>query len=101
MIKNVALSAVMTASLLLCGQASAITCKGMTEESCTNSNNSCYWVNGYQRSDGVQVKAHCRTKSVKKSLGDSASTTDKSKAKADKPVSDAAKKNTPATKKAS
>ncbi len=46
---------------------SASACKGLDNAAC-GSNSACSWVEGYQRKDGRQVKAFCRTKpSFKKS----------------------------------
>mgnify|MGYP005994050215 FL=1 len=48
----------------------ASACKGQADTSC-NQNDSCYWVTGYKRSDGVNVKGHCRAK-PQSSIKDSA-----------------------------
>lgn len=40
-------------------------CKGLSKTQCT-SDNSCSWVNGYKRKDGVKVKSFCRTSAKKK-----------------------------------
>lgn len=40
----------------------ASACKGKAENLC-GKDNSCYWVSGYTRTNGTNVKAHCRTKS--------------------------------------
>ena len=51
-----------TFTLLTGSQAfAASACKGQIETVC-NQNNSCYWVTGYKRSDGANVKGHCRGK---------------------------------------
>jgi hypothetical protein len=50
----------------------ASACKGQPDAAC-GQNDSCYWVTGYQRSDGANVKSHCRTK-PQSSLKDSAKT---------------------------
>jgi hypothetical protein len=42
-------------------------CRQLEEDSCKSSA-SCSWVNGYQRSDGRQVKAYCRTRTGKQKL---------------------------------
>lgn len=39
----------------------ASACKGQTDTAC-NQNNSCYWVSEFKRSDGANVKGHCRAK---------------------------------------
>ena len=77
MMKKITLSLALASTLILSGHASAQSCKGMSESSCSSNSNSCYWVKGYKRSDGVQVKAHCRTKAKKKSLSDAAKTSSK------------------------
>lgn len=48
----------------------ASACKGQTDAAC-GQNDSCYWVTGYKRSDGANVKGHCRAK-PQSSLKDSA-----------------------------
>lgn len=51
-----------TFTLLTGSQAfAASACKGQTDTAC-NQNDSCYWVTGYKRSDGANVKGHCRAK---------------------------------------
>jgi len=35
-------------------------CKGLAESACTT-DDSCRWIGTYERSDGRQVSAHCRT----------------------------------------
>lgn len=80
---------IVTFALLAGPQAfAASACKGQTNSAC-NQNNSCYWVAGYKRSDGANVKSHCRAK-PKASLKDStqkktnkASTTAVNKSNAD------------------
>ena len=53
---------VITFTLLTGSQAfAASACKGQTDTVC-NQNDSCYWVTGYKRSDGANVKGHCRAK---------------------------------------
>jgi hypothetical protein len=67
---------IVTFALLTGPQAfAASACKGQTNNAC-NQNNSCYWVAGYKRSDGANVKSHCRAK-PKSSLKDSAQKTTK------------------------
>ena len=43
----------------------ASACKGLDTKGCS-SNSSCRWVEGYERKDGRQVKAFCRTSPVSK-----------------------------------
>lgn len=45
----------------------ASSCKGQAQSACSNST-SCYWVEGYKRSDGAKVKAHCRAKPSKSAV---------------------------------
>ncbi|MGD8206541.1 MAG: hypothetical protein PVH47_00525 [Thiohalocapsa sp.] len=60
-------AALTTAALLtLQGPAVAADCKGLEKNRC-ESNNSCTWVDGYQRKDGVKVSGHCRSKGGKSS----------------------------------
>ena len=67
-------SLIVTFALLAGSQAfAASACKGQTDTAC-NQNDSCYWVTGYKRSDGANVKAHCRAK-PKSSMKDSAKKT--------------------------
>ena len=40
-------------------------CKGLEQPRC-ESNESCSWVDSYQRKDGIKVAGHCRVKSGKK-----------------------------------
>lgn len=40
----------------------ANSCKGLVESNCTQQENTCYWVNSYKRTDGIEVRGHCRTK---------------------------------------
>lgn len=40
----------------------ANSCKGLVEANCAQQENACYWVNSYKRSDGIEVRGHCRTK---------------------------------------
>jgi hypothetical protein len=42
-------------------QALASSCKGLENAKCT-SLEGCYWVDPYQRKDGVEVSGHCRGK---------------------------------------
>jgi hypothetical protein len=48
------------------GPASAADCKGLEKNQC-ESNDSCTWVDSYQRKDGVKVNGYCRNKGGKKS----------------------------------
>ncbi len=67
---------VVTFTLLTGSQTfAASACKGQTDSVC-NQNDSCYWVTGYKRSDGANVKGHCRAK-PQSSLKDSAKKTTK------------------------
>lgn len=60
------LSAAVLMSVALVGQAnSAPHCRSLGESVCSESQ-SCRWVNGYKRKDGVVVKAYCRTSSKQK-----------------------------------
>ena len=95
---------VVTFTLLTGSQAfAASACKGQTNTAC-NQTNSCYWVAGYKRSDGANVKSHCRSKpksslkssaekatkkssSVKNASADSANKTQKSDMKVVKELS--------------
>ncbi len=43
------------------GQVSASNCKGLDNNTCS-ANASCSWVDSYQRKDGRNVNAFCRTK---------------------------------------
>ena len=52
--------------------ATAANCKGLETAAC-GEQTSCYWVEGYQRKDGANVKAHCRAK-PNKSIADKVST---------------------------
>lgn len=53
---------VVTFTLLTGSQTFAASdCKGQTDTAC-HQNDSCYWVSGYKRSDGANVKEHCRAK---------------------------------------
>lgn len=62
---------VVTIALFTGSQAfAASACKGQADTSCSQ-NDSCYWVTGYQRSDGANVKGHCRAK-PQSSIKDSA-----------------------------
>lgn len=40
----------------------ASSCKGLVESQCADQENACYWVNSYKRTDGIEVRGHCRTK---------------------------------------
>jgi len=51
-------------------------CKNLTENNC-NTDTKCTWVEGYQRSDGRNVKAYCRNRPAK-ATADLLSTLDKS-----------------------
>ena len=48
------------AGLFISGAAHSSSCKTLDQNSCS-AKASCSWVNGYQRKDGVKVRAHCRT----------------------------------------
>lgn len=48
----------------------AAECKGMEKGPCENQD-SCSWVDGYTRKDGVKVSGHCRSKGGKKSSSSS------------------------------
>lgn len=61
---NIAGVALLTAAIVgvsLHGVALASSCKGMEKSKC-ESTESCYWVDAYQRKDGVEVSGHCRGK---------------------------------------
>jgi hypothetical protein len=61
-------------TLVLASQSSlfAAECKGMEKAAC-ESQDSCTWVDGYQRGDGVKVSGYCRSKGGKKSSSSSSS----------------------------
>lgn len=68
--------AVLSAALLVSSQVHAadpVQCKGLDNDACTQQE-SCSWVNGYERKDGRLVSSFCRTKAKSKST--SATTTD-------------------------
>jgi len=57
-------------ALLSAGSASAVSaCKGLDDSAC-NSDQTCRWVEGYERKDGRQVKSFCRTKPTSKKKAD-------------------------------
>ncbi|RBP52644.1 hypothetical protein [Arenicella xantha] len=66
---NIVRSFIFTATLAgagAIGSASAASaCKGLDTDACA-SNSSCRWVEGYERKDGRQVKAFCRSSPVSK-----------------------------------
>lgn len=43
----------------------ASACKGLEKRAC-EAKDSCYWVDGYTRKDGVKVSSHCRSAPKKK-----------------------------------
>jgi len=57
----------------------AAECKGMEKAACEKQD-SCTWVDGYQRGDGVKVSGYCRSKGGKKSSSSSSSTDSSSNA---------------------
>ena len=84
---------VVTFTLLTGSQAfAASACKGQTNTAC-NQTNSCYWVAGYKRSDGANVKSHGRSK-PKSSLKSSAEKTKKQLSTVKESSADSAKKKT-------
>ncbi|SIS94985.1 hypothetical protein [Neptunomonas antarctica] len=84
---------IITFTLLGSSQSMAASvCKGQPDAAC-GQNDSCYWVTGYQRSDGANVKSHCRTKpqaSLKDSAKETSEVTDTKKmaTKVDKKLSE-------------
>lgn len=91
----------MVFSLLFAGSAMAVECKGKSSSAC-KMNNSCSWVKGYTRSDGVKVSSFCRAttgKSTTKKKSTKKSTKQKAKADTDKKTQ--SKKKTTKKKKAS
>jgi hypothetical protein len=58
------------------GAAFAAECKGMEKAACERQE-SCSWVDGYTRKDGVKVSSHCRKKGGKKSSNSSGSSSSK------------------------
>lgn len=56
------------ASISFSSASTAASCKGLDTTAC-GEQTSCYWVDGYQRKDGANVKAHCRAK-PNKSIAD-------------------------------
>lgn len=69
----------------------ASNCKGQTQSACSNSS-SCYWVEGYKRTDGAKVKAHCRAKPSKSAVKKAKPSSDSSKKKAEDKAKSAKKK---------
>lgn len=63
-----------SAVLALAAQSTAFAaeCKGMEKAACERQE-SCSWVDGYTRKDGVKVSSHCRKKGGKKSSSSSSS----------------------------
>ncbi len=65
--RTLTLGALLAAGLALSGQANAASqCKGLDNAAC-DSQQSCSWVAGYERSDGRKVNAFCRTKAKRAS----------------------------------
>ena len=54
----------------------AAECKGMEKAACERQE-SCSWLDGYTRKDGVKVSSHCRKKGGKKSSNSSGSSSSK------------------------
>jgi hypothetical protein len=64
---------VLTGAVALISQTTvAAECKGMEKAACERQE-SCSWVDGYTRKDGVKVSSHCRKKGGKKSSSSSKS----------------------------
>jgi hypothetical protein len=94
MIKQLVLSTTLATLLATSLSSNAQSCKGLPEASCTSQPNACYWVDGYKRSDDVEVKAHCRTKAKKKSVSDAAKTSTQNKNSTEKAKVTSAKEPT-------
>ncbi len=63
----------MSGALALLSQSTiAAECKGMEKSSCERQD-SCTWVDGYERKDGVKVSPYCRNKGGKKSSSSTSS----------------------------
>jgi len=62
LIKTVAFAGAMAFSSIFGVANAASQCKGLDIESCSNTE-ACGWVESYQRKDGRNVKAFCRTSS--------------------------------------
>lgn len=62
------ITSLLTAALCILGlslsPAHAKECKGLSKTKCS-SDNSCSWVKGYERKNGVKVSAFCRAKAKK------------------------------------
>lgn len=63
-IKHVVLSVLALLIVAVMPAQAEFVCKGAEKSLCVN-NESCRWVNSYTRSDGVQIKGHCRALPVK------------------------------------
>lgn len=66
------------AMLLIAGPANAadpIQCKGLENNACVTED-TCSWVQGYERKDGRKVSAFCRTKAKSKATSAAAVQTD-------------------------
>jgi hypothetical protein len=79
MIKSPVLSVSLFAMLTMAGaltlasqSALSAECKGMEKSACEGQN-TCTWVDGYTRQDGVKVNGYCRGKGGKKSSSSSSS----------------------------
>jgi hypothetical protein len=87
---------IVTFALMTGSQAFAASdCKGQKNTACIQKN-SCYWVAGYKRSDGANVKSHCRSK-PKSSLKSSAGKTTKQLSTVKKPSAGSVKKTQDST----